>query len=86
MFQHTAARRRLLSNAFKLDLAKLVSTHSRAEAAAYPSIVFIDSLSVSTHSRAEAAAYGVCVKMRAFSVVSTHSRAEAAAQDKLKSL
>ena len=60
-------------------MLKFVSTHSRAEAAAYNCpIRAVLTISVSTHSRAEAAAKdlkGVTSKVR----VSTHSRAEAAA-------
>ena len=61
-------------------MLKFVSTHSRAEAAAYNCpIRAVLTISVSTHSRAEAAAKdlkGVTSKVR----VSTHSRAEAAAR------
>ena len=77
-FQHTAARRRLLIAKAKNEGRVMVSTHSRAEAAAkgwHGGVVWYP---VSTHSRAEAAAAPIG---RAWSSVnvSTHSRAEAAA-------
>ena len=56
-----------------------VSTHSRAEAAAWIIIVKCLILKVSTHSRAEAAAATIN-DLIAKIVVSTHSRAEAAAK------
>ena len=56
MFQHTAARRRLLSPLISEGLDVIVSTHSRAEAAAFANVVKLYKYIVSTHSRAEAAA------------------------------
>ena len=57
MFQHTAARRRLLVQEKAKNGELIVSTHSRAEAAAAE--LGVDKIlltPVSTHSRAEAAA------------------------------
>ena len=55
-FQHTAARRRLpIYSDYKLNKI-VVSTHSRAEAAAFLARFFNYRHRVSTHSRAEAAA------------------------------
>ena len=56
MFQHTAARRRLLSQQDFRLCYQPVSTHSRAEAAAKYKAALDESPKVSTHSRAEAAA------------------------------
>ena len=56
----------------------LVSTHSRAEAAARLAPALPPPLLVSTHSRAEAAAFNFCYRLSPLGV-STHSRAEAAA-------
>ena len=55
-FQHTAARRRLLISFDESSELKIVSTHSRAEAAATIDGAAIGNQIVSTHSRAEAAA------------------------------
>ena len=56
-FQHTAARRRLLFGIL-ITLSKImVSTHSRAEAAAITNGQIHTRNIVSTHSRAEAAAF-----------------------------
>ncbi len=56
-FQHTAARRRLLLDSLCFSYFCLVSTHSRAEAAAWSYLMqFNQRGPVSTHSRAEAAA------------------------------
>ena len=78
MFQHTAARRRLRYH-FVIDTdGTVVSTHSRAEAAAWKRGLLRDTSTVSTHSRAEAAAILEFQKLEDF-IVSTHSRAEAAA-------
>ena len=79
MFQHTAARRRLLDTVDLAFLLQIVSTHSRAKAAAFgrarmPNYRWL----VSTHSRAKAAANGnseLSIELN----VSTHSRAKAAA-------
>ena len=56
LFQHTAARRRLPTNLILTQAAGLVSTHSRAEAAAFKRLGIGYVEIVSTHSRAEAAA------------------------------
>ena len=56
MFQHTAARRRLLATINDLIAKIVVSTHSRAEAAAMSKGDQHVGQIVSTHSRAEAAA------------------------------
>ena len=78
-FQHTAARRRLLCHLHSLVLHHVVSTHSRAEAAAFSvTAPKLFASIVSTHSRAEAAAL-LQIAQRIFYGVSTHSRAEAAA-------
>ena len=78
-FQHTAARRRLQWLEEENHDAYRVSTHSRAEAAAFANSDDECNSTVSTHSRAEAAAIGA-VGDFIFLGVSTHSRAEAAAQ------
>ena len=78
MFQHTAARRRLLSSVISSLRLITVSTHSRAEAAASQFSAFLISVAVSTHSRAEAAAPDT-TNGKIKGTVSTHSRAEAAA-------
>ena len=56
VFQHTAARRRLLNARGEPLAIEPVSTHSRAEAAALGRDFALHELAVSTHSRAEAAA------------------------------
>ena len=79
MFQHTAARRRLLGEGQREETKQIVSTHSRAEAAAdFAKKNRVFSV-VSTHSRAEAAARGLLLFQQIINFVSTHSRAEAAA-------
>ena len=55
-FQHTAARRRLPIKKSSLSIGTSVSTHSRAEAAAFDIHIPKITINVSTHSRAEAAA------------------------------
>ena len=57
VFQHTAARRRLLSFDPIYQAISEVSTHSRAEAAAQTQYLQEMMIRVSTHSRAEAAAF-----------------------------
>ena len=78
MFQHTAARRRLLGICILIIPFYFVSTHSRAEAAAVALTAFlIFSSGFNTQPRG-----GGCAALAAFllsAVVSTHSRAEAAA-------
>ena len=78
-FQHTAARRRLQDNDLSCANKSDVSTHSRAEAAAFLHRYCALQNPVSTHSRAEAAAYGSAYQYLSQIHVSTHSRAEAAA-------
>ena len=56
MFQHTAARRRLPLLRTGQYILDIVSTHSRAEAAASDKDNGYEKAIVSTHSRAEAAA------------------------------
>ena len=85
MFQHTAARRRLLNICLSWQCLRIVSTHSRAEAAAHNGMIDTQSARVSTHSRAEAAATAPACKA-AVLTVSTHSRAEAAAKREEKIL
>ena len=58
----------------------IVSTHSRAEAAAWKQTVEVKRGDVSTHSRAEAAATTPSYLVAPVREVSTHSRAEAAAR------
>ena len=57
MFQHTAARRRLLTKSDYMASLIEVSTHSRAKAAAGKNLQALELQRVSTHSRAKAAAY-----------------------------
>ena len=54
MFQHTAARRRLITS-FSHAVQCVVSTHSRPKAAAVVIILSTPALYVSTHSRPKAA-------------------------------
>ena len=77
-FQHTAARRRLLTFNPAISRISQVSTHSRAEAAAFAVCILFAIYTVSTHSRAEAAAFAT-LQLLNLKNVSTHSRAEAAA-------
>ena len=78
LFQHTAARRRLRACKTVGNTAYIVSTHSRAEAAAVGVKLLRVEVIVSTHSRAEAAANEIGYTLKKCGV-STHSRAEAAA-------
>ena len=55
-FQHTAARRRLLSSSWLFLPFTIVSTHSRTKAAAKKSDYMASLIEVSTHSRTKAAA------------------------------
>ncbi len=83
-FQHTAARRRLPTQLVPLSMSLIVSTHSRAEAAAGDNLTGQgEGDDVSTHSRAEAAAKQEEDRYNK-RIVSTHSRAEAAAIDHIK--
>ena len=78
MFQHTAARRRLLAQPQQAKQVPAVSTHSRPKAAAIRDPETFELLSVSTHSRPKAAANAVGARWRQKNV-STHSRPKAAA-------
>ena len=60
MFQHTAARRRLLDAVEMANIQLHVSTHSRPKAAASINGAVEMCLKVSTHSRPKAAATGLC--------------------------
>ena len=77
LFQHTAARRRLVLEVDFFVVIGLVSTHSRPKAAGSPceNVIFFND--VSTHSRPKAAG-AVCFVCRCLTVVSTHSRPKAA--------
>ena len=77
MFQHTAARRRLVMDAVGHGFAALVSTHSRPKAAGMLQLQIFNAIDVSTHSRPKAAG---CRIRQSFprKVVSTHSRPKAA--------
>ena len=72
-FQHTAARRRLPFSILICLLSIIVSTHSRAEAAATMRQPGRLCLRVSTHSRAEAAA--LCFPKNALYVLFQHTAA-----------
>ncbi len=56
-FQHTAARRRLVFQAFYAVLVVLVSTHSRPKAAGFSCLFSFANFTVSTHSRPKAAGF-----------------------------
>ena len=77
-FQHTATRRWLQTNLLSLDSWSVVSTHSRAEAAATKISDTILRGAVSTHSRAEVTALEDYQNSGRFSV-STHSHPKVAA-------
>ena len=79
MFQHTAARRRLLGNSHYVRIYFVVSTHSRPKAAAAFKISSEYLPVVSTHSRPKAAAPCKTSFKSASEIVSTHSRPKAAA-------
>ena len=64
MFQHTAARRRLVLSVEVAAREVLVSTHSRPKAAGRLGCVYPARLVVSTHSRPKAAGVGVDVVRR----------------------
>ena len=78
MFQHTAARRRLLFKQSERVARWAVSTHSRPKAAAQLVGKILNGSVVSTHSRPKAAAT-VIVNVAIDNLVSTHSRPKAAA-------
>ena len=84
-FQHTAARRRLLALLCSLVVLTLVSTRSRAKAAALNDKIIRGCSTVSTHSRVEAAAFDF-QSLHRLLLVSTHSRVEAAAKKRLFSI
>ena len=77
MFQHTAARRRLVDEWAMLALIHSVSTHSRPKAAGLYCTYSFDFLVVSTHSRPKAAGINNA-KQKGQIYVSTHSRPKAA--------
>ena len=77
MFQHTAARRRLVSGIPKGAIQINVSTHSRPKAAGVAMANFLIPFEVSTHSRPKAAGM-TTLPERILSGVSTHSRPKAA--------
>ena len=77
LFQHTAARRRLVIYRHSAPIGLKVSTHSRPKAAGLYYNRFILACQVSTHSRPKAA--GTCRRgTTTRSHVSTHSRPKAA--------
>ena len=78
LFQHTAARRRLLPTILPQWQGKSVSTHSRPKAAACNNCILRIKTKVSTHSRPKAAAR-LSFPATPSSIVSTHSRPKAAA-------
>ena len=78
VFQHTAARRRLLSHKRSAIQLDRVSTHSRPKAAAKTLPHTLRAALVSTHSRPKAAAKRIIVD-DSMPIVSTHSRPKAAA-------
>ena len=57
-FQHTAARRRLVSVIMQVVCFFMVSTHSRPKAAGSPYPEMLYEYDVSTHSRPKAAGQG----------------------------
>ena len=85
MFQHTAARRRLLQEKVEKGEITIVSTHSPPKAAATYGYLACKEKGLSTHSRPKAAAtYGdLAFKVKG---VSTHSRPKAAAPCQYKFL
>ena len=77
LFQHTAARRRLVKSLHPDAISKAVSTHSRPKAAGALATQAYAALDVSTHSRPKAAGADAADRIT-FSTVSTHSRPKAA--------
>ncbi|MGN7048946.1 hypothetical protein, partial [Neisseria sp. P0001.S002] len=77
LFQHTAARRRLVFSGYQVDFAVLVSTHSRPKAAGHVIAELLIPEEGSTHSRPKAAGQmnGGAGKL---DKVATHSRPKAA--------
>ena len=57
LFQHTAARRRLIPGIKRMHIGGDVSTHSRPKAAEAPRLKDRFSYNVSTHSRPKAAEF-----------------------------
>ena len=80
LFQHTAARRRLVNTPAGGSVDCVVSTHSRPKAAGYLTTLSRSSCTVSTHSRPKAAGVRDAHLYRDFGV-STHSRPKAAGWD-----
>ena len=78
MFQHTAARRRLHEQKDAQCFIDEVSTHSRAEAAAYTAALNI-AIYLFQHTAARRRLPEMLGFAAAVAEVSTHSRAEAAA-------
>ena len=78
MFQHTAARRRLVADRAEYARDFFVSTHSRPKAAGVADSPEVYFEQVSTHSRPKAAGYGDFTYKSFYLVVSTHSRPKAA--------
>ena len=77
MFQHTAARRRLVDFLAALMVAAAVSTHSRPKAAGNNELIQAKDYIVSTHSRPKAAGT-IGISKQNDDLVSTHSRPKAA--------
>ena len=77
MFQHTAARRRLVEERMEAELLDSVSTHSRPKAAGFNTRQNHTDFLVSTHSRPKAAGQQRLLRSLA-ATVSTHSRPKAA--------
>ena len=78
MFQHTAARRRLVGTLPVSSTVSTVSTHSRPKAAVVNIETIKPNIDVSTHSRPKAAGEKLLNSNNPF-YVSTHSRPKAAA-------
>ena len=78
-FQHTAARRRLQSKMPNLTLREIVSTHSRAEAAAHLPYYNFQRNYKFQHTAARRRLRSLTSPVSRLVKVSTHSRAEAAA-------
>ncbi len=79
VFQHTAARRRLVQTSTRKPGVYVVSTHSRPKAAGTEIGSKLLLVGVSTHSRPKAAGY-VAQILSAAGRVSTHSRPKAAGE------
>ena len=81
LFQHTAARRRLPEAVSLLKRKGIVSTHSRAEAAAYTTNKIKHRIA-SFNTQPPEGGCRIKSDSRAVLPVSTHSRPKAAAQEK----